>query len=303
IQQFTLGNDGGARKSFNIRNNILYKGKASVSKGKFSFSFIMPKDIGYTYGPGKLSFYAADSVSDASGSFTNFLIGGSYQSASPDNKGPLVEVFMNNPNFKSGGITDDDPILFVRVFDESGINTSGNGIGHDITAYFDNDLQHIHILNDYYLADTDSYKSGIIAYPLSGLGEGLHTVKVKLWDIHNNSGEGYTQFVVIKNNELVIDRLINFPNPFSESTFFSFEHNMSGNPLEVTIEIYNLAGELVRTIKARDEGDGFRSQPLFWDGRNESGNFNRQGLYIYQIRIVNSDGKSAVKSGKLIISR
>ena len=303
ITQSTLANDGGIKKSYSIRNNILYKGKVSVSSGKFSFSFIIPKDIGYSYGPGKLSFYATDSLIDASGSSVELIIGGSYQNATADNTGPDIKVFMNDQNFKSGGVTDESPVLFVKVFDENGINTSGNGIGHDITAHFDKNFQKTQSLNDYYLADIDSYRSGVIEYPFSGLEEGLHTVNVKIWDIYNNSSEGYTEFYVIKNKDLTLEGLMNFPNPFTESTFFSFGHNKAGNSLEISIDIFNMSGELVRTLKALDDGNGYRTQPIYWDGRNESGNFNRQGLYLYRIRVVSSDGKSMEKSGKLIITR
>ena len=47
----TLGNDPASPPtSFSAQTNILFKGKASVTGGKFSFSFKVPKDINYQYG-------------------------------------------------------------------------------------------------------------------------------------------------------------------------------------------------------------------------------------------------------------
>jgi len=299
--QYTLGNDGGNVKSFTIRNNVIYKGKVSARSGRFNFSFIVPKDINYAYNAGKLSFYATDSIIDASGSNQDLVIGGSDPDAGIDNIGPCVEVFMNDTFFMSGGITDENPVLYVRIYDENGINTTGNGIGHDITGYLDGNTKKTQSLNEFYQSDTDSYQSGEIRYPLSDLDEGRHTVLVKVWDIYNNSGDGYTEFIVFRDADLILDGIINFPNPFTEETWFSFEHNRKGTPLDITIEIFNLGGELIRKLRARDEGTGFRTHPIYWDGRDESGGFIGQGLYIYRIRVAGSDGFSAEKSGKLII--
>lgn len=301
ITQYTLGNDGGPVTSYSIQNNILYKGKASVLSGRFDFSFFVPKDINYAFGKGKLSLYAIGSATDASGSNQEIVIGGSNPDPYLDNQGPVVQVFMNDTFFRSGGITDDHPVLYVKVSDEVGVNTSGNGIGHDITAYFDGGTEETQSLNEYYQTDLDSYRSGEIRYPLSGLEAGWHTVLVKVWDNNNNSGEGYTEFVVLKEDELILDGLINFPNPFSDATWFSFEHNRAGEPVGITIEIFSPGGELVRTLNARDEGSGFRIRPVYWDGKTSTGGKNGPGLYIYRIRITGSDGYKAEKSGKMII--
>ena len=114
---------------FELQNNILYKGKAQVIDGKFSFTFIVPKDIAYQYGFGKISYYAANDVEDAHGYYNNFLVGGLDQSVEIDETGPTVDLFMNNKEFEFGGITDENPDMLAFVSDASGINTVGTGIG------------------------------------------------------------------------------------------------------------------------------------------------------------------------------
>ena len=45
---------------FEIQNNILFRGKTRVENGRFRFTFIVPRDIDYSSGQGKISYYASD---------------------------------------------------------------------------------------------------------------------------------------------------------------------------------------------------------------------------------------------------
>jgi len=300
VLQETLANDGGTKKTFRLRNNILYKGKSTVTDGVFNFSFLVPKDINYAYGSGRLSFYAHDSLFDASGSYNGIQIGGTSYEANIDIEGPEIDVYMNSPSFRSGGITDENPVLYVEVSDEHGVNTTGNGIGHDITAVLDDRTQNAFFLNEYYQAYLDSYQGGIISYPLNNLEAGHHTIIVKVWDIYNNSSIGTTDFIVMKSDDFILEGLMNFPNPFSDYTNISFGHNKPGVDMEIIVDILNLDGKLVKTIKAFESNTGYRSQNIYWDG---SGAQTGQSVYIYRIRVATSEGESAEKSGKLILTR
>jgi len=295
----TLANDGGSKKSFSSRNNLLYKGKSLVKNGKFDFEFIVPKDINYAFGSGKLSLYAEDSVSDASGNYNAITIGGSFENAQADLEGPEIKVYMNSPTFKSGGITDENPILYVEVMDEFGVNTTGNGIGHDISAELDED-QNLLMLNAYYESNLNSYKSGVIQYPFNNLEAGSHSVSVKVWDIYNNSSTGTTDFIVLKSENLILKDLLNYPNPFSDYTNISFSHNKAGLDIQIIVDIFDLEGKIVSTIKATETNTGFRSRNIYWDGSGANG---AEGIYIYRIRATSSDGKTDEKSGKLIIAQ
>lgn len=298
--QSTLGNDGGATRTFKNRDKIIYKGKATVKNGYFSFSFIIPKDINYSFGSGKVSYYAKDSLIDAAGAFSDITIGGSSDNVAVDISGPEINVYMNNANFISGGITTENPVLYIEVKDEHGINTTGNGIGHDIIGVLDENTQANLVLNEYYEADLDSYKSGSVEYPLFNLSEGRHSINVKLWDIYNNSSEAFTEFVVVKNKDFYLDNLLNFPNPFTDFTNISFDQNKANTDLEIRLDIFNLKGELLKTIIAEEYNSGFRSNPIRWDGVNDNGSTNDQGIYLYRIRVKNSDGDEAENTGKML---
>jgi len=287
--------------TFDLQSNILYKGKAQVTDGKFSFTFIVPKDIAYQYGFGKISYYAANEEEDAHGFYRNILVGGFSPSVEPDETGPAVELYMNDEFFQFGGVTDENPDMLAFVSDSSGINTVGSGIGHDIVAILDGITEKPIILNDFYEADLDSYSSGIIRYPFHNLEEGLHTLSLKVWDVFNNSSEAYLEFFVIKSEKFVIDEVSNYPNPFRTGTSFVFSHNQAEGQLDVSIRIFNLNGQEVKTFETSIYPTGYRSEPIYWDGSADSGYPLSKGMYIYRIQVKNEAGQSDGKTGKLII--
>jgi hypothetical protein len=297
----TLSNDGDPVMTFSLHDRILYKGKASVTGGKFSVEFIVPKDIAYNYDYGKLSFYAADNLEDASGSTDQVIIGGSADSIASDAEGPEIQIYMNDEHFVFGGMTDANPQLLVYVSDSNGINTIGSGIGHDLTAIIDQQTNKTIVLNDFYEADTDSYQSGKIRYPLKSLEAGQHHLKVKVWDVYNNSSEDYIEFVVNTESDLVLKHVLNYPNPFTTHTQFFFEHNQPDTDLDVLIQVFTVSGKLVRTIEQHVASTGYRSAPIDWDGLDDFGSRIGRGVYVYRLKVRTSLGQTAEKFEKLVI--
>ena len=151
---------------FTTLGETIFRGNASVINGQFEFSFVVPKDINLSFGQGKISYYAANTSIDASGSDIRFYIGGIDPNGVQDNEGPEIDLFLNDERFVNGGITDEMPVLIAKLFDENGINTVGTGIGHDLTAVIDGETANPIVLNEYYTADMDSYQSGSVRYTL-----------------------------------------------------------------------------------------------------------------------------------------
>ena len=301
----TLGQESSTQMPYRSQNNILYKGKASVTNGTFSFSFIVPKDIAYNFGSGRISYYAvsADSLQDASGYDESFTIGGTSSNITADFDGPEIELFINNEQFVSGGMTNEDPLLFAILNDFSGINTVGNGIGHDIIAVLDNETNQSISLNDYYTADIDNYKSGSVAYPFYDLEKGHHTLHLKVWDVFNNSAEQEIDFYVTDAIDFTLSELLNYPNPFKEYTNFYFQHNRAGEILEVELQIFDLSGRMVASIKENKYDEGYRVGPINWDGTTNSGEKLGAGIYVYRFNVKAEDGTLESKAEKLIILR
>jgi hypothetical protein len=299
----TLANDGGETMQFNARENLIYKGKASVKNGRFSFEFMVPKDITYSFGNGKMVYYAQDSLSDANGVFSDFIIGGTDATATPDQDGPEISLYLNDEYFNNEGITNTNPVIYARIFDESGINTVGNGIGHDITGVIDGNVADPVVLNEYFEADLDNYTRGSLQYPMNNLTEGWHSLRVKVWDVFNNSTEATLEFRVIPGDELIITNLYNYPNPASDHTSFRFEHNKPDDALQVTISIFNMEGRNIAVLHESITTSGFNSAPLEWDLKDNSGRLLPQGIYPYRIRISDSSGSYAESYQKLVVIR
>ncbi|WP_276500851.1 type IX secretion system sortase PorU [Terrimonas pollutisoli] len=301
-QVTTLANDPGSTKtSFAIQSNILFKGKATVTAGKFVISFRVPKDINYQYGKGKLSLYAENGSLDGSGYFSNFLIGGTANELGNDKEGPEIKPFLNDEKFVNGSVTNELPVLILKLSDSSGINTVGTGIGHDIIATLDNDNNRFFILNDFYEGELNSYQKGSIRFQMPELEPGPHTLKIKAWDTMNNSTEVLLEFVVAKDEELSLQHVLNYPNPFTTKTQFWFEHNKPGQDLKVRLQIFTLSGRVIKTMQKAINTAGNRSSELEWDGRDEYGDRVGKGVYFYKLTVIAPGRLKKEKIEKLVI--
>lgn len=303
-QMQTLANDQPSSPvPFHLRKSVLYKGKSTVTNGVFTATFMVPRDINYSTGHGRISVYAESLDQNATGYTEDPLIGGSNSDVVSDANGPEIQLHLNDERFVNGGITDQTPLLWAKLFDQSGINTTGNGIGHDLTAVIDANTVNAIVLNDVYEADKDSYKSGQVRYRLNALPEGGHTLTFKAWDVFNNSSERTVDFVVTSSEEMALDHVLNYPNPFTTHTQFFFEHNRPCATLECQVQVYTVAGRLVKTINRRLNCEGFRSEPLAWDGLDDMGDRLGRGVYVYRLSVTAPDGAKADKVEKLVILR
>ncbi len=296
----TLGNNGETPFSYKVLENIIYKGTVSVSNGKFNISFVIPKDISYKIGQGKIMYYADNGTEDAHGAYNDFMIGGLSGQAVSDNTGPDISLYMDSKDFLNGGQTSRNPVLLAYLSDENGINTTGTGIGHDITAIIDDDYSNVIVLNSYYQADKDDFTSGLVSFPLKNLETGKHKLTLKAWDVANNSSETEIEFEVT--GDFYISAVQNRPNPASQFSYFSFSHNQADAKLDVMIEIFNLAGTRVDYIVTEVGSDGLNSNPVYWNF-GESATALTNGIYIYRITARNSYDEITASSGKLVIAR
>ena len=296
----TLGSDGPPQQ-FNSQKNIVFKGKITVSNGDFSFTFVVPKDIVYAYGKGKISYYSSNGNMDANGYYKNFIVGGNSNNPITDNIGPEIKIYLNDTRFVSGGVTSKDPVLLTYLSDSAGLNTVGNGIGHDIAAVLDDITEKTYVLNDYYESELNTYQKGIIKYPFKNLSTGSHKLKIKAWDVYNNSSESEIEFVVAESAELALTHVLNYPNPFTTYTEFWFEHNQPCCGLDVQIQIFTITGKLVKTISTNVETNGFRADPIPWDGTDDFGDRIGKGVYIYKLRVKSNKGLYADKIEKLVL--
>lgn len=298
----TKGDEGSPVIDFKLRNSLLFDGSATVEAGTFTTTFTIPKDINYSFGKGLLSFYATDYEQDANGMYDNIIVGGYNDQALPDEQGPEARIFIDDTLFVSGGITNENPLFYALMRDEYGINTTGIGIGHDITMTITGATNKTYTLNSYYETPENPNDYGKLAYRIYGLNEGEHHLNFRVWDIYNNSTNVSLDFVVIKSDNPVVENVYNSPNPMTNYTRFCFEHNQKGN-IDIVINIYNLSGQLVKTIRDSRFGTSTRIEPIYWDGRGDNGANLPSGLYIYNVTLTNNNKEKHSGYSKLVISR
>ncbi len=291
----TLGQDPDSyQTSFQMLNSILFKGNALVQEGEFQIKFVVPKDIDYNYGRGKISYFAVSNDSlEADGDYENIIIGGS-QPLLQDNQGPTIQPFINDFSFKDGGQTHANPLLLISLFDENGINATGNSIGHDLVATLDGKKQYV--LNSFYESKQGDYKFGQVTFPFNGLMTGPHTVHIKAWDVANNSGEADIHFIVVDPKEKPsILNLSVFPNPAGNTVHVNMVHSLGIlNNARYDLYIYDVSGKLMYKTTDALTPSAVTSTLISLPGNMIS------GIYVLAVELWDAGKRLDVKSTKLL---
>ena len=297
----TLDNEGlNTDIEFEQQKNILHKGTTTVTDGRFAYRFMLPKDIAYNYGNGKISYYAQSDSLDAAGNFTNFIIGGIDTTVNIPESRPNVRLYINDTNFRNGGITDENPQLFAIITDSSAINTVGTGLGHDIIARLDN-AANTFVLNDYFEPSGEDFSQGIIRFPLSDLTEGTHTLSLRVWNIFNFSSQAEITFVVKSSKRGEQMKLKNYPNPFSESTEIILEHNQANSILSAELQIFDRTGRLVLQEDVTPYISTYTVGPIQWDGNSNGGGQSGNGIFFARMRLKTNTDEIYTEPQKMVI--
>ena len=286
--------------SYAATGSTLFRGEQSVTDGSITASFVVPKDISYGNDFGRMTLYLWNASSDGAGSTTNFRVGGTDTSAAQDQRGPKISLYIDGKGFRPGDVVSPTPVLIADLFDSSGINTSGGGVGHRLEAWLDENTQSID-LSDYYKGKTDTYREGTVQYALGALPQGTHKLRLRAWDTYNNSSTEETVFDVVTSVGLRLSNVFNFPNPMQSTTVFTFEQNQLSS-IDVEVKIYTVAGRLIQSLKKMNISDAFVQIP--WDGRDRDGDIPANGVYLYKIIAKTEDSRFASEAlGKLSILR
>ncbi|RIV22191.1 hypothetical protein DYU11_14225 [Fibrisoma montanum] len=303
--QTTLGTES-SRMSYSTFNSPVFTGQVAVQQGRFTVRFVMPKDIDYAIGKAKLYAYAvrADSLFDAIGSYDSLKVGGSATPEKIDNQPPVVQLSVKDGQADGEVVRVSGPDVTLRISlsDDQGINLARSGLGHELTAQL-GDRQSI-ILNDSYVATGSDGRQGEVLYTFTNVTPGRYTVRVKAWDINNNSAEGALTIIVSEKPTLIIRTLRASPNPVVGQTTLTLEHNRSGEPLDWILSVHDLNGRLFNRQTGQCSDCSETLEVGSWDGRADTGQILPNGLYIYQVQVRSvADGAEATSKGRLVLSR
>ena len=280
---------------------VIFHGTDSVQAGRFAFRFTVPRDISYSNGTGLINLYAIDNsrTAIANGLCDHFVLGGA-TTAQRDTIGPKVYCYLNSENFTNGDKVNLTPYFVAQISDDSGINATGNGIGHDIQLVIDGQTAQTYTLNDYFSYDFGSYTSGTVGFSIPTLNAGKHKLQFRVWDTQNNSTTTELSFEVVESLEPVFFDVECTRNPAETTTSFRIIHDRTGSQMDVILDIFDMSGRhLWQHAKSGVPTDG--TYLIDWDLTSGSGSRISTGVYLYRVRI-SSDGSSyASRAKKLIV--
>lgn len=279
----------------------LFNGSDSIKNGKFHLSFAVPMDINYSDKAGIMNFHAVSSDKQmlAHGYCTNFIVGGT-AAVDNDSIGPSIFCYLNSPSFVNGGNVNSTPYFVAQITDANGINSTGNGIGHDLQLIIDGDMAKTYTLNDNFVYDFGTYTSGTTYYQIPELSAGKHTLKFRAWDILNNSSTVSLDFNVVRG---LTPKLFNVgvtKNPASTSTTFIINHDRVGTTMDVDIDVFDASGRLLWTRhESGVSTDGAYTST--WNLCTDSGQQLQTGVYLYRVRVACEGSSQASKANKLVV--
>ena len=294
----TLANAGTSRETtVAMQENILFKGKVTVTKGNFTVDFLLPKEVSLQKNL-KIQMTAYNELADAIGVYDRLIALDAGVVLMNDNQGPALKIFLNDSNFINGGWAAARSTLILHLTDSAGIQTSGNALGHDMVLVIDNDYKNTIVLNNYFLSDLDTYQKGNLMYALPLLAEGAHSIMIKVWDLLGNSTTKTLNFVVPATEIVSLKNLYNYPNPFQNFTQFSFEHNKVGVNLEINLSLYDSRGNLLFTKPLNGIYKANRVVAN-WDGAGIGSAQIQAGVYYYRL-IINDGTGTKFLTSKLV---
>ena len=97
----------------------------------------------------------------------------------------------------------------------------------------------------------------------------------------------------------MVTEVVNYPNPFANDTWFTFQMISPNGGAEVTVSVYTVTGRKIQEIRGFAEA-GFNK--LYWNGLDYDGDILANGVYLYKIVIDDGDHK-VEKIDKLAVVR
>ena len=303
-QTVTCKNNAGARTAFTYqdRTSVLYNTQDSVRNGRFSFSFVLPVDVNYSDDARRVVFYALDSRQniEANGYCEQFTLGGISDEVGSDTLGPAIYAYLNSEDFQNGGAVNSQPFFVAQLEDESGVNVSGNGLGHDLSLCIDGRSDYTFNLNDHYIGEFGDFTRGTVSYSLPALEAGPHSLTFRAWDVFNNTSTATLDFTVDPSLKPQMLQLSASQNPATTATNFLISYSLPGAECTFTIDVYDFTGRrLWTTTETGSSNSAVYSIP--WNLCTSAGGRLGSGVYFYRCTVQSGESRKASKTQKIII--
>lgn len=282
----------GVELPFDDTGERVYCGSAQVENGRFALDIAMPGELSQNFRPASMSLfaYATDTNDEAIGLERNFYVYGYDETVAPDTIPPVIEsMVLNHSNFRSGDIVNTSPMLIASISDDTGINLSTAGIGHQITAVLDGKRTFAD-LAFFYTPSADGSPSGVINYSLENLTPGPHTLRLRVWDTAGNSETAEIAFTVAENLAPTIYEVYCDANPAIDHANFYIRHDQPECMATVEVDVYNLLGRKLWSGSVTGVSEMSLSVPVSWNLYDDSGRRVPRGIYLYRATITTDNG-------------
>ncbi len=287
----------------------VFQGKTSVQNGKFEQIVNLPKRVTFDIPGVKLTGYAwvEKEMSVAIGVNTNLIFSGTDTAGfnKNDSTGPRITIRPVYDNSNQGfsdvsftdHITSSLPVRFqIDLYDESGIDALGNQPDEGLIYEINGALSKRNI-NSKFQFKTGSVQEGSASVEIEdkSIKPGKYDLIIYARDFPGNMSMKTFSLEITDKNDLKLDHVFNFPNPFrigQTTRFFFYGSNsnvITSQPAVFYIKIYSLSGRLLRVFLNANNG-------VAWDGRDQVGNMLSPNVYLYQVSAYNSYSQKNVKS-------
>ncbi len=214
---------------------------------------------------------------------------------SNDILGPAIALV---PEDDSHPVRPGDPMV-ATLSDTSGIAILGTNPGNSLLLELDN-TGFMTDVTEAFVYDPESYTSGRLVFRLPfDLAEGRHMAALHASDALGNVGSDTLSFGIDPEGIPSIRLMTLFPNPTAGECRLVFKLS---EPMEMQWDIYTLAGNRLRSIRA---SLGAGSQVMLWDGLDSENDEIANGTYLYVLRGLGAfvAEREIRKTGKLVIMR
>jgi phage FluMu protein gp41 len=271
---------------------ILYRGSATVNNGRFSTSFIVPKDIKFDSNNAKIHLYASSNdFRSAVGVTTSVRVYGVDPNATNEEDGPDLTVYIGSRRFKSGDVVPIHSKIIVDVKDISGINTSTAGIGHSFIGWANDSTANVIDFAENYVSAQDDYSSGT-SEKQTILPQGRGVLNVRAFDALNNPTFASVEFIASDDSPYKLYDVAVQPSPARRTATFSFlQPSAPDSPVDILVDIYTTDGRKVQELSALNL-------------RDMSGSTVPDAGYTYRINVKERlTGRETMMGGVFIVQR
>jgi len=275
--------------------NRVFRGEVDIQSGLYSTTFIVPDDA-IAGQNGEIITLTHDEDGDWLNSLNNIKYSESTLNVANDDV-PLITVYLDSENFRSGDTVSEAPQLIAEITDENGINVSGSA-GKSILVLLDDSDNPDDLIDvtEGFLYNSESYTQGTLTWQLDILPAGDHNLKLIVYDNFGSPAVASIDFRIASSSSISISKMLPYPNPMSKSGYFTF---ILTEAADVSISIYTISGKKIKVIPANAE-TGYNQIP--WDCHDADGDRLANNTYFYKVKAKSSlSGKSAEATGKVII--